>query len=312
MTTAQGDISTIRQTANQVSSTVSGLSGSISGIWQTVNSISQTVNGTGGLASQIQQFSDRVAIRLYNPNVSNAFEAVVGNPSMGGAYAGLEFKCGSADSPYGSIGLMNAGGLFSDGLSIYARTDLLMSARGQLWLSAGGNITSDLVLKYDDRKAAMSAVLSGHFLPESGNTFDLGGDGNGMRWRKLYCNNAVDTSDIRQKHEIKPLAVGDLLRRLCPVSYRLNDAPEKTRYGFIAQDVIGVLAKEGLTDANLVDDDNPERLGLIYKELIAVLVDGWQRHEKEITALRARIERLEKRDKQERQKGTEAAHEHSD
>ena len=114
-----------------------------------------------------------------------------------------------------------------------------------------------------------------------------------MRWRKLYCNNAVDTSDIRQKHEIKPLAVGDLLKRLDPVSYRLNDDPDRIRYGFIAQDVISALVAEQLVDSNLIDDENPEHLGLVYKELIAVLVDGWQRHEQEIAALRARIETLE-------------------
>ncbi|MEF9974734.1 MAG: phage tail spike protein, partial [Clostridia bacterium] len=128
-----------------------------------------------------------------------------------------------------------------------------------------------------------------HVLPEAGNTYDLGGDGNGQKWRRLYTNNTVSVSDVRDKHDIAPLDALDLLGRLRPVRYRLNeDRDERLRFGFVAQEVAWALEMAGIEGADLLMNDNPNHLGLCYTELIAVLVEGHQDQAKKLAELSER------------------------
>lgn len=137
--------------------------------------------------------------------------------------------------------------------------------------------------------------VSSDFLPISGNTYALGA-ASGNRWKRLYTNMQPDvSSDARLKKDIEPLRVGDLIDRLIARQFRMKDDDTKLHFGFIAQEVREALRAVGINDADLLDEENPDSLGLCYSELIAVLVEGWQRHQKEISALKARATAQEER-----------------
>ena len=307
MTNAQGEISTIRQTANEVSSTVSDMQTSISSIRQTANgAYSSVATLDGQVQSLVTQLAEGVAIKLKNTTGGQTFETVVGNTysSMAGATLyGLAMKLGGVD--YGGIFTY----LFSGQKHVfYGASDVYHWISGtEIELTASdGSSFCNMILGYDPVKDAGCAAFAAHIIPGSGNTYDLGGDGNGMRWRKVFSNNALNTSDLRFKKDVADLDAAWLLSKLRPIRYRLTDEEEpngKLRFGVSANGPGGVIEAVKGTDierCNLLDDDNPDHLYLNYTNLIAVLIEGWQRHEKEIEALRARIERLE------------VAHEHSD
>lgn len=179
-----------------------------------------------------------------------------------------------------------------------------MSANGNMFINSGGG--SGIYLKTDGEtwgmeiggthpySGARAIIVSNHMIPERGDAYDLGGDGNNMRWRRLYTNNSVSVSDRRAKKDISALNAADLLKRLKPVRYRLSEEGDKAklRFGLVAQEVIEAIRGTDYADANLVLDDNPDHLGLCYQELIAVLIEGHQRHEARIAALEGELNTL--------------------
>lgn len=218
---------------------------------------------------------------LRNPESPSGYELRIGN--IGDFGSGLEmlYAGSTVGGMYGS-----AGSLFID-----AASAMDVIGGGNLHLQGGG---AHLWLTHDARKGASAAGLRAHILPESDNAYDIGGDG--MRWRRIYTNNTVNTSDLRLKRGVAPLEAADLLNRLKPIRYRLKSEGDdaRLRFGLGAQDVAQALEGTDYADAALLVGDDPGQLGLCYTELIAVLVEGHQRQRAQIKALAARVEALEK------------------
>lgn len=136
-----------------------------------------------------------------------------------------------------------------------------------------------------------TVVANGHLWPDPNSTYYLGASDN--RWGGVFLkNNPNVSSDARLKRDIADMD-GGLIDHLRPRTFRMKADPQRRRFGFIAQEVRDALHGMGIYDAALVDDENPESLGLCYEQIIAPLVARVQAQQRQIDDLEARIARLE-------------------
>ena len=117
----------------------------------------------------------------------------------------------------------------------------------------------------------------------------------GRRWTTVFADNALNTSDERDKTDVADLARGlDFVKSLRAVSYKMNkrgdsETSSDVRYGFVAQEIATVLGSDAAAHAmwqSDVDEDGVERQSLGYTEFIAPMV-------KAIQELTVRLEALE-------------------
>jgi hypothetical protein len=113
---------------------------------------------------------------------------------------------------------------------------------------------------------------------------------NDISCNQIFCTQVFTTSDVEKKTDIVPCDLGiDFLNTLRPVSFRYKNNPDKTFYGFVAQEVKEALVK---------DDKDPEQYGLwneeqqtqylSLQELISPLV-------KSLQEVHARLRQMEER-----------------
>jgi hypothetical protein len=113
---------------------------------------------------------------------------------------------------------------------------------------------------------------------------------NDISCNQIFCTQVFTTSDVEKKTDIVPCDLGiDFLNTLRPVSFRYKNNPDKTFYGFVAQEVKEALVK---------DDKVPEQYGLwneeqqtqylSLQELISPLV-------KSLQEVHARLRQMEER-----------------
>lgn len=156
--------------------------------------------------------------------------------------------------------------------------------------------------------------------PRSGTTIEIGGlDSSYLRsntddytylgtkenrWISVYAKDgSINTSDRNEKENIQPLSDKyiQLFKNLKPVSYNFIGR-EKTRTGFIAQDIEESLEKLGLNNNEFgalckEEDDNEKGkfyYGLHYEDFNALTVAVLQKALKKIDELEERIKELEK------------------
>lgn len=105
------------------------------------------------------------------------------------------------------------------------------------------------------------------------------------------------TSDSRLKSNIKNSDLGlGFINKLRPVSYtRLNDEKQNTEYGFISQEVDGVLKEESALQNGIVSVDDEGTYSLRYNDLIAPMVKAIQELTAENDKLRNEHKDLELR-----------------
>ena len=112
-------------------------------------------------------------------------------------------------------------------------------------------------------------------------------------------------SDRRDKTDIIPIGEGlSFLKKLNPVSFTWNTR-DKAKVGiksagFIAQELLALQKQSNIGDnLDLVSQDNPEKLEARYGNLLPVIVKAIQEEsaekDKEIKALKERLNKLEKR-----------------
>lgn len=147
-------------------------------------------------------------------------------------------------------------------------------------------------------------ACDGTLRPASNNFDDIGSST--KRWYTVYATNGtINTSDARQKRDVKPLTYGiDELMQLQPVSYQWIDGrPGEGRYmGFLAQDLQKVIP-EVVRDKEWMYDKADRSsghwrpaatLGVAYSEIIPVAVAAIQEQQKQIEMLRAELDALRK------------------
>ena len=176
----------------------------------------------------------------------------------------------------------------------------------------------------------LANVKSGMIYPTVDNASTCGKSGN--RWSAIWsANGTIQTSDIREKEDIKPTELGiDFIKSLNPVSYKWKSGGNKvvkvvyrdsngnevdatsqdatpaeiiteqisgtrTHYGLLAQEVKAALP-EGVDFGGwvLTDKENPDsQQALRYDQFIAPLIKAVQELSQENALLKQRIEALE-------------------
>ena len=140
-------------------------------------------------------------------------------------------------------------------------------------------------------------MVNGDFFPSDNGEYELGIDG--KAWKSIYYTTDKGSSDRKIKDNIAQLDdtfCKELITNLSPKSFTFKTAKTpRTRYGFIAQEVEGVLNNLGYTtdDVGLVSKLYPDKAdcednfySLSYINLIAPLVNVVQQ-------LNRRVEELE-------------------
>jgi|GEM_PF-3319286 len=131
------------------------------------------------------------------------------------------------------------------------------------------------------------------------------------RYIAVYAvNGSIQTSDIREKTEIKTIKLGlDFINDLNPVSYKWKDCKrlqgyenikdERNHQGLIAQEFAETLEKHGINKNEFggLDIQKTEKYddfhGMTYSQLIAPMIKAIQEQQTIIEDLKSRIETLE-------------------
>lgn len=301
-----GNVSTLSQTVDGISSTVETQGGAISTISQRVESISLKVTN-GESSSTIALYKDGIAMEGQTISFTGmvTFNDINGNHGTtidGGAIdtntlklnalhgdiiylynsehdmnpwigASAEIKIGNASSSY-------------DRFELSARSIYLEAWQGDLFLSSNSGAEVQLGGGAD----GVHVAITGNLIPNSDSRYSCGASW--FRWVDVYATNGtIVTSDRTQKKDISYDLdrYGALFDRLRPVSYKLiNGQSGRTHLGLIAQDVEAALGECGLTDMDFAGlirsprEDGGYDYALRYGEIIAMLI-------REVQELKRRI-----------------------
>lgn len=283
-----GRVSSLAVTADGLAARVEDAEGRVSQVAQTASSLTSTVSGLNGRVSVLEQTAGGVAVELRDTVAGTAFSAQFGQMPLFGVPS-LLFR---------ENGVLK-GGICYGGAG---DNDFTLCGIGKTFVG-GANGLAGFVFEADAyAPGGELAQANAHLAPTTGasGSYSLGTRGSlGTRlWKDVNISGSVDNaSDRRLKREIGDLDAAALLKRLRPRRFKMKADGQggKWRWGFIAQEVGEALAALGLEGVQLLDEEDPGSLGLCYMELIALLVEGWQQHQREIARQQARIEALEAR-----------------
>ena len=286
--TSSDIINTIATNAIQDAKIASGLNpskidgfGAISGNQVVVNASSGLAILSGGL-----NLSTGTIVNL--GDASSASGAVSWDVSSGNA----QF---SGQVTTGNLGNFAKAGTFQDKDS-QSRYDF----NGSSFLDLKPNNSLEL------RIGTTTSTFYGNVNPSANNTRDLGSSN--RRWRDIYTQGAVNTSDINLKTDIEDLELGlDFVNTLEPIQYKWaetddSEAGVRTHAGFSAQGIeqnlidFGVESKDYALFTNSQITESPEEdpiYGLRSNEFISVLTKAVQELSAKVDSLTARIEVLE-------------------
>ncbi|MCM2322687.1 MAG: tail fiber domain-containing protein [Oligoflexia bacterium] len=146
--------------------------------------------------------------------------------------------------------------------------------------------------------------VAGVISPSADNTHDLGTSS--LRFKDIYAaNNVIQTSDARLKTDVKDSDLGlDFINDLRPVSYYWKEGDPRLHYGLIAQEAEVAVSKAKRSAARenevknviVTHDDETDRYGVRYTELIAPIVKAIQELYSRFTSHDSRLTALEAKD----------------
>lgn len=188
---------------------------------------------------------------------------------------------------WGYIGNSTTNISFACGTSGNLNRDIVFTDQGYLWVNRSANWTVNgsgvaVVGHFGGGIASMG------FFPGADNQYLLGTGNN--RFTYVYAvNGVVNTSDLRDKKEIESCQLGiDYIKRLSPISFKwITSDDEKIHFGLGAQDVKretdNYIGNTALVTGSEIEDD---RYGILYHELIPILINSIKQLSNEIDLLK--------------------------
>jgi hypothetical protein len=172
----------------------------------------------------------------------------------------------------------------SSGRNLVFFTNGFATTDEKMRILSSGNVGIGVTTPAD--KLSVAGVIA----PSADNTYSLGKTG--ARWSTVWsANGTVQTSDARLKTAIQPLQYGlKEILQLNPVRYNWIEHPVTGgKIGLIAQEVKKIVPEV------VVGDEEKEKLGMNYAELVPVLINAVKEQEKQIESIAAEIKVLKKK-----------------
>jgi len=178
-------------------------------------------------------------------------------------------------------------------------TRMTLSDVGNLDI-AGGNLSFGSVETLADA-GANTISSDSTFVPSSDNIRDLGTSL--LRWNEVWAaDGTINTSDLRDKKNVEDLKYGlKEIMQLRPVKFQWNNSRATgDKFGVIAQEIQKILPQVVKDHEYRVNEETgamekvpAAKLGVMYADIIPVLIRGIQEQQKTITTLEERIAKLE-------------------
>lgn len=327
--TAKGLRAEFTVSLNGISSRVSDAEGNISTLEQTAKSLSAKITNAQGDISSLEQFADSLTLSVSNGETSStirlrangvelasreiyfrgmvSFEDLAGNRTIINGST-IDTETLFLDSLYGDhIYLRDSDGEIAvefrvtgastarNACDIWARSMRLNTLPGDIYINAGDGMGGEVILEGDGISCGADIFPQGTGYYSCGTSL--------FRWSDVYADNdTIVTSDREKKEAVaygldRYAALFDALR---PVSFRLRRGQSgRTHLGLIAQDVEAAMEAAGLTGMDFagliksprLDGEGKEMDGLYdyalrYGEFIALCIA-------EIQGLKSRVTKLE-------------------
>lgn len=291
---AEGNISTLEQTATSLRSEISGkLDGdeAQSLIDQTLESIELSVSSSGG-STTFRLTADGVLLSTKTLDLTVDAVNISGTLTAGALRGGTVSLLTSAERVAGGIDITGAS------TSTYA---IELYSNGALRLEAYGGAA---YLGSDDGASVEVSDriwMNDHVYPSDPEAYNCGN--NNYPWAvvsavDVYVDGTAVTSDRNKKHDIfyGLDAYDALFDALRAVGYKLNNGKsDRVHIGMIAQEVEEALLLCGLTNQDFgavvreIAEDGTERYFLRYMEFIGLLIDQVQKLKARVGQLEARV-----------------------
>lgn len=164
----------------------------------------------------------------------------------------------------------------------------------------GITFTDAQTIRDNSTNTSLEVELHGDWLPDSDNSHSLGNST--QRWVDVWAlDGTINTSDLRDKTNIRDMRYGlKEIMQLHPVSFNWkNLSVKQDKLGVIAQEIQKVMP-EVVRDYDLKVDETTgktekvpsARLGVMYADIIPVLIRGMQEQQKMIEEQNKKIEAL--------------------
>lgn len=197
----------------------------------------------------------------------------------------------------GNVGIGNSVGYAS-----------LLDIEEPTFSAAGTEVGVGNVEYFMDRSSEIT--ISHNIAPMTDNSISMGSAA--LRWSAIYASNGViNTSDIREKENIRPLSYGTAqLMKLKPVSYdwkkevylKTVATPEQKKHkiGFLAQDLQLILPevvqttqwRENQTTHTYEKQPMP-RFGVSYSEILPVVIKTTQEQNQKLVKIKEQLDQID-------------------
>ena len=328
---AEGNISTLEQTAKSLTTKITNAEGDISSLEQTAKSLSAKITNAQGDISSLEQFADSLTLSVSNGETSStirlrangvelasreiyfrgmvSFEDLAGNRTIINGST-IDTETLFLDSLYGEhIYLRDSDGEIAvefrvtgastarNACDIWARSMRLNTLPGDIYINAGDGMGGEVILEGDGISCGADIFPQGTGYYSCGTSL--------FRWSDVYADNdTIVTSDREKKEAVaygldRYAALFDALR---PVSFRLRKGQSgRTHLGLIAQDVEAAMEAAGLTGIDFAGLIKSPRLDGEGKEMDGLYDYALRYGEftalciEQIQRLKGRVEELERR-----------------
>lgn len=291
---AEGNISTLEQTATSLRSEISGkLDGdeAQSLIDQTLESIELSVSSSGG-STTFRLTADGVLLSTKTLDLTVDAVNISGTLTAGALRGGTVSLLTSAERVAGGIDITGAS-TSTYAIELYSNGALRLEAYGGAAYLGSDNGAS---MEVNDR-----IWMNDHVYPSDPEAYNCGN--NNYPWAvvsavDVYVDGTAVTSDRNKKHDIFYVldAYDALFDALRAVGYKLNNGKsDRVHIGMIAQEVEEALLLCGLTNQDFAAvvretaEDGTDRYFLRYMEFIGLLIDQVQKLKARVGQLEARV-----------------------